>query len=133
MWTRPSTTCPTYVYDLDDIEQEAERGRERRSAAVPAAERIIAAEVEAYERWQASPPLVPTIRLLRDRVLALVGAELERARELSPEQRERLSDALTAKILHQPLESLRNEAEEGTGAYYADAVRRLFGLEEEGG
>jgi hypothetical protein len=35
------------------------------------------------------------------------------------------------KLLHRPLARLRDAAADGTGVYYADAVRRLFALEEE--
>ena len=42
-----------------------------------------------------------------------------------------MSDAIVAKLLHQPLERLRSEAETGAGPYYTEAVQRLFGLEED--
>jgi glutamyl-tRNA reductase len=122
-----------YLYDLDDIEVEAARGRARRSDALPAAERIVTAEVDAYERWRAALPLVPTIRLLRERVRAQIQAELRRGVTLEEDELQRAVDALAAKILHRPLEQLRREAEEGAASYYADAVRRLFGLGEDGG
>ncbi|MCE2391521.1 MAG: glutamyl-tRNA reductase [Proteobacteria bacterium] len=120
-----------YVYDLDDIEAQAERGRERRGAAVPQAERIVSAEVDAFERWRAALPLVPTIRELRERVQQQIEQDLARATRLDASERRRSAEAMTAKILHRPLDRLRREAEEGAGPYYAEAVRSLFGLEEE--
>jgi glutamyl-tRNA reductase len=118
-----------YVFDLDDIEAEAERGRTQRAEAVPAAQSIVASEVEAYERWRAGLPLVPTIRRLRERVEAQVREELARGGAPEPE---RLAEAIMSRILHEPLERLRRETEEGSGAYYAEALQALFGLEEEG-
>jgi glutamyl-tRNA reductase len=121
-----------YVFDIDDIEAAAERGRASRAAAIPAARSVVAREVDSYERWRAALPLVPTIRRLRARVLGEVAQELER--DGSPEEseaRERLAQAISARILHRPLQRLRREAEEGAGSYYAEAVRRLFALDEE--
>jgi glutamyl-tRNA reductase len=119
-----------YVFDLDDIEAEAERGRAQRAGSMPAALAIVASEVEAYERWRAGLPLVPTIRRLRERVQAQVREELARGGASGPDA-ERLAEAIMGRILHEPLERLHREAEEGSGAYFAEAVQALFALEEE--
>ena len=121
-----------YVYDLDDVEEQAQRGRERRGAAVPLAERIVEAETEAYERWLAALPLVPAIRLLRERVRERIEEDLSRSTRLDAAERGRAAQAMTAKLLHRPLERLRREAAEGSGPYYAEAALRLFGLDGEG-
>jgi hypothetical protein len=39
--------------------------------------------------------------------------------------------ALVAKLLHRPLERLRREADQGAAPYYAEALRELFGLDDE--
>ena len=119
-----------YVFDLDDIEAEAERGRAQRAESLPAALAIVSAEVEAYERWRAGLPLVPTIRRLRESVQAQVRDELIQAGAAAPDA-ERLAQAIMGRILHRPLERLHREAEEGGGAYLAAAVQALFALEEE--
>ncbi len=122
-----------YVYDLDDLESAAERARASRAASVPAAREIVAREAEAWERWRAALPLVPTIRALGERVQALVEAELARssAGGADPAARRRQAEAIAARILHRPFERLRREAADGAGAYYTEAVRRLFALDEE--
>ncbi len=121
-----------YLYDIDDLEEIAERGRANRVAAVAPAERIVAHERDGYERWRAALKSVPTIVELREQAEALAREEALRAHgdATSGEARERLAQAIVAKILHRPLERLRAEAEEGA-AYYNEAVRWLFGLEEE--
>jgi glutamyl-tRNA reductase len=118
-----------YTFDLDDIEAEAERGRAQRAGALPEALRIVSAEVDAYERWRASLPLVPTIRRLRERIEAQVREELAKAGSNGPDA-ERVADAIAGRILHEPLLRLHREAEEGSGEYYADCVQALFALEE---
>jgi len=49
----------------------------------------------------------------------------------SQEAFERMAETIVAKLLHRPLKQLRAESEAGAGPYYAEAVRRLFGLELE--
>jgi glutamyl-tRNA reductase len=119
-----------YVFDLDDIENEAERGRSQRAESVPAALQIVAAEVDAYERWRAALPLVPAIRRLRAHIEQQVRQELDRHGAAGPGAG-RLAEAIMGRILHEPLERLRREAEEEGGAYFAAAIGALFGLGEE--
>ena len=123
-----------YLYDIDDLEDVAERGRASRGEAVGPALAIVAEERERFERWQAALPLVPTIRELREWAEGLARGEAQRtASRLASgsgnvaEALDRLAEAIVAKILHQPLQRLRAEAEDGSG-YYAEAVRHLFGL-----
>ncbi len=127
-----------YLYNLDDLEHVAERGREDRKATVETAERIVQREHERFERWRASLPLAPTIRLLTEHARQLARGE---ARRLSGQLQnptadpqvtlERLAEGIVAKLLHQPLRRLRAESERGASLYYADSVRQLFGLEDE--
>lgn len=126
-----------YLYDIDDLEAVAERGRVARGEAIEPARQIVAQERARFARWQAALPLVPTIRELHELALRLAREEARRSASrlgaTSEEMREaldRLADAIAAKILHRPLQRLRSEAEDGS-AYYAEAVRHLFGLEEE--
>jgi len=127
-----------YLYDIDDLDQVAQRGRESRRAALVPAEAILALELEQFERWHAGRRAVPTIRTLLERTRKLARAEAERtlARlpDTSPETREaieRMADTIVAKLLHRPLDQLRNEAADQGPAYYAETVREIFGLEEE--
>ncbi len=126
-----------YVYDLDDLEGVAERGRSARLEALDPARAIVVEERVRFERWYAALPLVPTIRQLRQRTQELLEAELRSAGIASdprnPDEADltRMSEAIAAKILHRPLERLRAEAENGTGSYYAQAVSLLFDLDEE--
>jgi glutamyl-tRNA reductase len=127
-----------YLYDLDDLEGVADRGRSQREQAVEPARRIVLSEQDRFERWRLALPMVPTIRQLRERVEALARSEVHRTAarrgDVSPEALaalDRMAEAVAAKILHRPLERLRAEAEEGAGSYYADAVRQLFGLQED--
>ena len=117
-----------YLYDLDDLEATAERGRQQRASAADAAREIAREEAERYLRWLAALPHVPTARELRDRLERMAKAELERSPGGDPE---RTAQSLVAKLLHRPLERLRREADRGASLYYAQALRDLFGLDDE--
>lgn len=117
-----------YLYDLDDLEATAERGRAQRQAAADAAREIARDEADRYLRWLALLPHVPTARELRERLERQVLAELERAPKSDAA---RTAEAVVAKLLHRPLERLRREADQGGAHYYAEALRELFGLDDE--
>jgi len=117
-----------YLYDLDDLEATAERGRQLREVAAERARAIASEEADRYLRWLAVLPHVPTVRELRERLLALTKAELARTSGGDPDH---VAEALVAKLLHRPFERLRREAGQGTTAYYAEALRELFALDDE--
>ncbi len=126
-----------YLYNIDDLEAVAERSRVSRDYAVAPARAIVAEERAHFERWHAALPLVPTIRQLREQAEQLARLEARRTAsrlgESSAELRDaldRLAEAIVAKILHDPLQRLRAEAEDGS-AYYVEAVRHLFRLKED--
>jgi glutamyl-tRNA reductase len=127
-----------YLYDLDDLDGIAERGRESRRDAAAEAEKIISTERERFESWHASLEAAPTIRELIEHASRVGRQEAERSAArigaMPPELREalnRMADSIVAKLIHRPVESLRAEAEEKLGPYYSDAVREIFGLSED--
>jgi len=99
---------------------------------------LIDVEVERFERWLASLSVVDTISDLRHHVDQLRQQELTRTlRQLSPTLSEReiavvqeLTNRLTNKLLHIPTLRLKDAAAAGQGHIYAEAMRYLFGLEE---
>jgi len=129
------------LYDLDDLDEVAERGRERRREALVPAEVILGEEVERFERWQAALQAAPVIRELLSRANEVARHEARRAASRLPagsqpevqEVVERMAEAIVAKLLHRPVEALRNEAAEGRPPYYADVIRAIFGVAEDDG
>jgi glutamyl-tRNA reductase len=127
-----------YLYDLDDLERVAERGRAERHQSIAPAEKLVARERDAFESWRASLGVVPTIRDLLAHGEEVAKRELQRTlRRLegpgaeTEAAVERMAQAIVAKLLHLPLEQLRSSARGGAGLYYAEATRRLFGLDED--
>jgi glutamyl-tRNA reductase len=127
-----------YLYDIDDLEAVVAEslGARRREAA--AAERIVAEEAEQFRTWQASLDVVPAIASLRARAEEIRQGELAKAEarlgDLSEAER-RAVESVTAqivnKLLHLPTIRMKEAAAAADGVVYADAVRHLFGLEDE--
>ena len=127
-----------YLYDLDDLDAVAQRGQAQRRAAHEPAEEIVEAECERFERWYTGLAAVPLIKALREQGEAIVEQQLREAlAALEPADAEtrrvleRLAGSLLARLLHGPITRLRTEAEEGNAPYYADAVAKIFRLQED--
>ena len=122
-----------YLYDIDDLEAvvaETLAGRRREAAR---AEAIVAEEAERFRAWQASLDVVPAIASLRARAEEIRDAELRRAKLTDDERRaaESVTAAVLNKLLHLPTIRMKQAAAAADGVIYADAVRHLFGLEDE--
>jgi glutamyl-tRNA reductase len=103
---------------------------------VPAAESIIAGEVDKYWDWLAGLEAVPVVADFRSRMDQVRADELanalRRLGNLSPQQTEAVdhfSRALMNTFLHEPSVRLRAAAANGRGLGVIDAARYLFGLE----
>lgn len=127
-----------FLYDLDDLRAVAAATLDERREDVPAAERIIAGEVERYWEWLAGLAAVPVVTEFRtqmDRVREEeLASALRRIDGLTSEQAkglENFSRSLMNKFLHEPSVRLRTAAANGRGLGVVDAARYLFALERE--
>lgn len=125
-----------YLYDVDDLAEVAEENLGERAREAEKAEHIVTEEVEAFWRWLGHLDVVPTIVALRDKVESIRRAELQKTlgqlKDLPPRERdalEAMTNALVNKILHAPIATLKQH-DRRTEAYYVDALRRLFALDE---
>ncbi|GAA4217993.1 glutamyl-tRNA reductase [Actinocatenispora rupis] len=104
--------------------------------SVPAAERIVADELDTFLGFLRSANVAPTVAALRGRAEDVVSVELRRLAQRRPE----LTDAQRAdiartvhrvvqRLLHQPTVRVRELAAEPGGDRYAAVLRELFGLD----
>ena len=126
-----------YLYDLDDLRAVVSASVERRQGELPAAERLIADEVEKYWQWVAGLAAVPVVTQFRDEMNRMrereLAAAMRKLGNLTPEQRaavEHFSQSLMNKFLHEPTVRLREAAANGRGLGVVDAARYLFALDE---
>ncbi len=122
-----------YLYDIDDLQAVVTETLALRRREAERAEAIVAAEAERFREWQASLDVVPAIASLRAKAEEIRKAELERAKLSGPERRaaESVTAAVLNKLLHLPTIRMKQAAAAADGVIYADAVRHLFGLEDE--
>ena len=122
-----------YLYDIDDLQAVVAETLAGRRREADRAEAIVAAEAERFREWQASLRVVPAIMSLRARAEEIRAAELDRAKLSDAERRaaESVTAAVLNKLLHLPTIRMKQAAAAADGVIYADAVRHLFGLEDE--
>jgi glutamyl-tRNA reductase len=122
-----------YLYDIDDLQAVVAQTLAGRRREAERAEAIVAGEAERFRAWHASLDVVPAIASLRARAEEIRAAELERAKLTGAERRaaESVTAAVLNKLLHLPTMRLKEAAAAADGVIYADAVRHLFGLEDE--
>jgi glutamyl-tRNA reductase len=122
-----------YLYDIDDLEAVVAETLAGRRREAERAESIVAEEADRFRAWQASLDVVPAITSLRARAEEIRDAELSRAKLNDAERRaaESVTAAVLNKLLHLPTIRMKQAAAAADGVIYADAVRHLFGLEDE--
>jgi len=124
-----------FVYDIDDLEAVVAETLAGRRAEAERAEQLVAEEAERFRTWRASLEVVPAIASLRARAEEIRSAELAKVDGRVSDDERRTLESVTAqilnKLLHLPTVRMKEAAVGSDGAAYADAVRHLFGLEEE--
>ncbi len=126
-----------YLYSIDDLQKTCEANRQSREREWPKAERIIDEETARFMAELSHRSTGPTIRRLRERAGEMKDDELKRLLnklgdldERTRQEITRAFDRLVNKLLHPPLESLRDEAERGTHHGLLDALKRLWKIHD---
>ena len=126
-----------YLYGIDDLRAACDRNRAARAKEWPAAERIVDEETARFMQALRHRATAPTIRQLKEGHDAVKEQELIRllnklqtADERDRDEIRRAFDRLVNKLLHPPMESLRDESEHGTPHGLIDALKQLFQLRD---
>jgi glutamyl-tRNA reductase len=126
-----------YLYGIDDLSEACQRNRQARADALPDAERIIGEEVVAFVAEARHRASGPVIARFREGLQTAQDAELARLYDRLPELDDRarqeirqFASRLVAKMLHPPLESLRDETRNGAQHGLLEALQRLFQLKD---
>ena len=126
-----------YLYSIDDLQQACEANRQARQREWPKAEAIIEAETGRFMAELHHRATGPTIQRLKQRAdelkeeeLARLLAKLDHLDDGTRDEIRQSFHRVVNKILHPPLESLRDEAESGAPHGLLNALRRLFQIED---
>jgi glutamyl-tRNA reductase len=125
-----------YLYSLDDLRSVCEKNRQARDKEWPNAEAIIDEETARFMAELHHRATGPTIRRLKALAEEVKRDELERLLkkldglldDRGRREVHRSFDRVVNKLLHPPLESLRDEAQAGTPHGLLEALKRLFQL-----
>jgi glutamyl-tRNA reductase len=128
-----------YVYDVDDLQSVVDSNLAERQEEAKKAHLIVDQEVEGTARWIRSLDVVPTITALKGHAEAIATKEvarvLSRLSHLPEKERkliEGLGPSIINKLLHNPLSSLRREAQDSDGRGMVETTRKLFALPADG-
>ena len=126
-----------FLYDIDDLSQVVEMNRSEREKEAVKAARIVEEETLKFSKWQEGLTITPTISALRAKADEICTSEVSRTlarMDLSDSDRqkvEKLAQAITAKMLHNPLRFLKSESCRKGEDSKIDMVRTVFGLEND--
>ena len=125
-----------FLYDVDDLQKVTSENLSARRVAATHAESIVEQEVTAFRAWRGTQHLKPTVLALRELVADAVQTELERTLprlpEMSPKQRkslDKMADSIVKRVLHHPLQALKDAAEDPDGAELIAAAQKLFAVD----
>jgi glutamyl-tRNA reductase len=126
-----------YLYAIDDLRSACDRNRRKRDKELPAAERIVGHETEQFMAELHHRATAPVIRRLRQDWQKPKQEELRRLwnklPDLDDHARDEIAqsfDRLVNKLLHPPLESLRDESRHGKPGALIEALAKLFQLKD---
>jgi len=134
---RISDCVGVYLFSIDDLQVVCEKNRRARELEWPNAEKIVESETTRFMKDLLHRTTGPTIKRLKQRADEIKNDEYQRLvnklDELDPKTQkeiERSFDRLVNKILHPPLESLRDDVANGAPSGLLDALKRLFHLQD---
>jgi glutamyl-tRNA reductase len=126
-----------YLYSIDDLSEACERNRHARDQELPKALGIVQEETGRFMNDLHHRATGPIIRRVRQGWQGWKEDELRRLfnrlGHLGDKDRDEIRqafDRLMNKLLHPPLEALRDEAKEGSPHGLIDAFKRLFNLKD---
>jgi len=126
-----------FLYDVDDLQETCQRNRSQRSGEIEAALAIIDEESGRFMQDVYHRATGPIVKRLREQWSEVSRAELERLRSklshLHDDDMNQIEQSLSRivnKLLHPPLEALKDEARDGTPHGLLEALRRLFHIRD---
>jgi len=123
-----------YLYDIDDLQNIVDDNMDERKKEAVKGERLVEEAVIKFQRWLASLEVVPTIVAIREKIEKITESETEKtlnSLHLGQEEQEaikRMAKAITSKIMHDPIRFLKNTGNHRDDAFYLNAAREIFNI-----
>ncbi|MEA2058935.1 MAG: glutamyl-tRNA reductase [Thermodesulfobacteriota bacterium] len=126
-----------YLYDIDDLQEVVNENLHERQKEAVKGERLVDEAVIKFHHWLEELKVVPTIISLKEKIDAITEAETEKTlagmKTLSEKDRQaiqRMTRAISSKILHDPILFLKNSGDHRNDSFYINAARNLFNLDK---
>lgn len=126
-----------FLYDIDDLEATCEKNRKKRVQEIVKARAIIEEETSRFMHdiyHQATGPIVKRLREhwgeISRQELEILFRKLSHLDDRERQAIEKTISRIVNKLLHPPLEALRDEARSGPPHGMIDALKRLFHLRD---
>lgn len=123
------------LYNLEDINRTVRQNYNRRNRHTEKAEGIIKEYRDKFEKWYRSLDTAPVIKKLNEKTLDIARSEAKRyASNFSEKDYDNLeifAESLAKKILHQPIDFIKNQ--NGTGnrqLQNIELINKMFDLED---
>ena len=124
-----------YLYSIDDLQAACGRNRAARDREIPRADKIVKQETALFLQEMRRRDSGDLIRQLRLAWNTVKEEELKRLFNKCPDLDEKMAseiqyafDRIVNKLLHPPMESLKDESVSGTPNKLMEAMKRLFRL-----
>jgi glutamyl-tRNA reductase len=124
-----------FLYNVDDLTATCERNRRLRIDEIRQAHTIIDEETADFMQAVYHQATGPIVKRLREEWHTIGRGEIDQLFQKLPHLQgaeraaiERCVERIVNKLLHPPLQTIRDEAREGTPHSLLDAIRRLFHL-----
>jgi glutamyl-tRNA reductase len=120
------------LYNIDQLDKKISAYRKKRRTEVPKAEKIIERYMEQFSNWLGSLRLVPMITKLNEYGTAIARTEAKRYSGRLGIEDEKLrifSESLTRKLLHGPINALKQNGDEEPTAEQlqaAELINKMF-------
>ena len=121
------------LFNIDDLNKQVSRNRNKRQSEVPKAEKIVAESTEKFTQWYESLDIVPVISRLTEKNIQLARSEARRYAnqfgDADSKKLQRFAESLVKKVLHGPISFLKNGGDEEPSTEQleaADLVNKMF-------
>lgn len=122
-----------YLYNVDDLKGVADVNLKVRHKQVHAAERLTDEAVIAFNSWLEQLSARPTLKRFESFVDEILEHELEqslRKTALNQEERQRIKNRIQSKLMHAPIERIKEASRNGGVTRYLEALHSLFKLDQ---
>jgi glutamyl-tRNA reductase len=126
------------LYNIDDLNEQIDCNREKRSREIPRARAIVAEFTDNFAKWYDSLNLVPVISKLTEKGRQLAHSEARRyAKDFGEGNSDKLksfAESLVKKVLHGPISFIKNGGSEQLSRQQlqaVDLINKMFLLSHE--